>query len=52
MNINQAGIGRAQYGWANKETSEAEKEILGIQAWDRESLVMSEEEFNEQLEME
>lgn len=26
--------------------------ILGIQAWDRESLVMSEEEFNEQLKME
>lgn len=35
-----------------KKTVRAEKVILGIQAWDRESLAMSEKEFNEQLEME
>lgn len=35
-----------------KKPVRAEKAILGIQAWDRESLVMSEEEFNEQLKME
>lgn len=52
MNVNQAGIERTQYGWGKKETGEAEKMILGIQAQDRESLVMSEEKFNEQLEME
>lgn len=35
MNVSQAGIERTQCGWGKKETSEAEKMILGIQARDR-----------------